>query len=168
MYRNNREQATSKYIDYFKINIRQNINIHGLSPGREGKQNRLPHIAARLRMERHDTRTCASFRASRRENKTRRRDFNGTNGHGNFAHRESDEERFEKLGRLLLTNEASLIENRLKLQLRGSQQSFRIRSARVTMWSIPKTISFIAWNANSRSKLNISWKLSIDLRADSH
>ena len=28
MYRNNREQATSKYIDYFKINIRRNINIH--------------------------------------------------------------------------------------------------------------------------------------------
>lgn len=118
MYRNNREQATSKYIDYFKINIRRNINIHRLSPGREGKQNhRLPHIGARLRMERHDTRTCASFRASRRENKTRRRDFNGTNGHGNFAHRESDEERFEKLGRLLLTNEASLIENCLKLPL---------------------------------------------------
>lgn len=118
MYRNNREQATSKYIDYFKINIRRNINIHRLSPGREGKQNhRLPHIGARLRMERHDTRTCASFRASRRENKTRRRDFNGTNGHGNFAHRESDEERFEKLGRLLLTNEASLIENRLKFAI---------------------------------------------------
>lgn len=57
------------------------------------------------------------FGPSRRENKTRRRDFNGTNGHGNFAHRESDEERFEKLGRLLLTNEASLIENCLKLPL---------------------------------------------------
>lgn len=49
---------------------------------------------------------------------------------------------FEKLGRLLLINEAWLIENCLKLPLlitmsRGSQRwqqnSFRIRSARVTI-----------------------------------
>lgn len=55
------------------------------------------------------------------------------------VHRESGRD-FEKLGRLLLINEAWLIENCLKLLItmsRGSQRwqqnSFRIRSARVTI-----------------------------------